>query len=304
MIERFYAFNVLIILRSVKKIRLITLIYGVKMNRLSTERRAQILRCLVEGNSIRSTVRITGAAKNTVTKLLVDVGKACAEYQNGTFRNLLCKRLQIDEIWSFCYAKKKNVPKDLKGKFGYGDVWTFTAICADTKLVPSWLVGSRNAETAYIFLKDLASRLKNKIQLTTDGHRIYFNTVDFAFGTNVDYAQLIKIYSRPSTGEKRYSPPEFIEAIPKHIFGNPDPKHISTSYAERQNLTMRMQMRRFTRLTNAFSKKVENLAHAVALHFIYYNFCRIHRSLRVTPAMEAGITDHVWSLENIVSLSE
>jgi len=272
------------------------------MNRLNTERRTQILRCLVEGNSIRSTVRITGAAKNTVTKLLVDVGKACAEYQNKTFRNLPCQRLQVDEIWSFCYAKQKNVPKELKGKFGYGDVWTFTSICADTKLVPSWLVGNRNVETAYVFLKDLASRMKNKVQLTTDGHKIYFNTVDFAFGTNVDYAQLVKIYGRPSTGEKRYSPPEFIEARPKQIFGNPDPKHISTSYAERQNLTMRMHMRRFTRLTNAFSKKVDNLAHAVALHFMHYNFCRIHRSLRVTPAMEADITNKLWSIRDIVGL--
>ena len=274
------------------------------MNRLNTEKRTQILRCLVEGNSIRSNVRITGAAKNTVSKLLVDVGKACAEYQNETLRNLPCKRLQIDEIWSFCYSKKKNVPKQYKDKFGYGDVWTFTAICSETKLAPCWLDGNRNYNTAYIFLKDLYSRLKNRVQLTADGHRIYLEAVDNVFGIDVDFAQLIKIYGQTSDGEKRYSPSNFIEAIPKYITGNPNPKHISTSYVERQNLTMRMSMRRFTRLTNAFSKKVENLAHAVALHFMYYNFCRIHQILRVTPAMEAGVSDKLWDIEDIVSLAE
>ncbi len=272
------------------------------MNKLGLERRAQIIRCLVDGCSIRATVRITGAAKNTVTKLLVDVGKACAEYQNKALRNLTCKRLQIDEIWSFCYSKQKNVPKQHKDKFGYGDVWTFTAIDADTKLVPSWLVGNRNAYTASIFLNDLASRLTNKAQLTSDGHKMYFEAVENAFGINIDYAQLIKIYGAPPEAEKRYSPAECIEVIPKHITGNPKPKHISTSYVERQNLTMRMNMRRFTRLTNAFSKKVDNLAHSVALHFMYYNFVRIHKTLEVTPAMEAGVTDHLWSVEDIVEL--
>jgi IS1 family transposase len=274
------------------------------MNRLCSRKRAQILRCLVEGNSIRSTVRITGAAKNTVTKLLVDVGKACAEYQNKTLRNLTCKRLKIDEVWSFCYSKQKNVPKKYKAKFGYGDVWTFTAIDAGTKLVPSWLIGTRNAYTASIFLKDLASRLKNKAQLTSDGHKMYLEAVESVFGINIDYAQLIKIYGTPPEAEKRYSPAECIEVISKHIIGNPKPKHISTSYVERQNLTMRMGMRRFTRLTNAFSKKVENLAHAIALHFMHYNFCRIHRTLRVTPAMEAGITDRLWNIEDIIDLAE
>ncbi len=274
------------------------------MNRLSTERRAQIIRCLVEGNSIRSTVRITGAAKNTVSKLLIDTGKACAEYQNETLTNLPCKTIQVDEIWSFCYSKQKNVPKQHKGQFGYGDVWTYTAICADSKLVPCWLIGKRDSDTAYVFMKDLAFRLKNRVQLTTDGHKIYFHAVESAFGTDVDYSMLIKIYGKSHNKEKRYSPSEFIEAIPKQISGNPDPKKISTSYVERQNLTMRMGMRRFTRLTNGFSKKVENLSYAVALHFMYYNFCRIHKSLRVTPAMEAGITDHVWSVNEIIELIE
>jgi hypothetical protein len=214
------------------------------MNRLNIERRAQILRCLVEGNSIRSTVRITGAAKNTVTKLFIDAGKACAEYQNETLKNLPCKRLQIDEIWSFCYAKQRNVPDQFKGKFGYGDVWTFSAICADTKIIPSWLVGLRNADTAYIFLRDLYSRLKNRVQLTSDGHNMYLNTVDYAFGLDVDYAMLIKIYgAAPKEDQRKYSPADYIESIPKHITGNPDPKHISTSYVERQNLTMRIGMR-------------------------------------------------------------
>ena len=274
------------------------------MNRLSTERRAQIIRCLVEGNSIRSTVRITGAAKNTVTKLLVDVGKACAEYQNENVRNLSCKRLQIDEIWSFCYAKKKNVPKQYRGEFGYGDVWTFTAIDADTKLVPAWLVGNRTINTASIFLNDLSSSLKNKPQLTTDGHKMYLIAVEDTFGIEVDYAQLIKIYGSSQEDEKRYSPAECIEVIPKHIIGNPEPKNISTGYVERQNLTMRMNMRRFTRLTNGFSKKVDNLTHAVALHFMYYNFVRIHKTLKVTPAMEAKVTDRLWDIEDVVNLAE
>jgi len=272
------------------------------MNRLSVERRALILKCLVDGNSMLATSRITGASKNTIKKLLIDIGTACAEYQNKTLRDLPCANLQIDEIWSFCYAKKKNVPKKFKGQFGYGDVWTFIAIDAKTKLVPSWLIGNRDAYTASIFLKDLSSRLKNKPQLTTDGHKMYLIAVEDTFGTEVNYAQLIKIYGSPQEAEKRYSPAECIEVIPKHIIGNPEPKHISTSYVERQNLTMRMNMRRFTRLTNGFSKKVENLAHSVALHFMYYNFVRIHKTLKVTPAMEANITNHLWSVTDIVNL--
>jgi IS1 family transposase len=245
---------------------------------------------------------MTDTAINTVVKLLVDVGKACAEYQNQTLRNLPCKRLQCDEIWSFCYAKAKNVPADKRDQFGYGDVWTWTAICADSKLVPAWLVGTRTAETGSIFMEDLASRLSHRVQLTTDGHKAYLDGIDGAFGIDIDYAMLVKIYGDTGEGPRRYSQPECIGCKTEVITGNPDPKHISTSYAERQNLTMRMSMRRFTRLTNGFSKKVENLAHAVSLHFMFYNFRRIHKSLRVTPAMEAGVTDHVWSLEEIAGL--
>lgn len=272
------------------------------MNRLDLRKRVQILGCLVEGNSIRATCRITDTAKNTVVKLLVDVGKACAEYQNQTLRNLPCKRIQCDEIWSFCYAKEKNVPPDLKGKFGYGDVWTWTAICADTKLVPCWLVGNRDAETATVFINDLASRLIHRVQLTTDGHRAYFEAIEGVFGADIDYATLVKLYGIEPEAEKRYSPAKCIGAKPQRITGNPNPAYISTSYAERQNLTLRMNMRRFTRLTNGFSKKVENLSHALSLHFMYYNFARIHRTLRITPAMQAGISNHLWSLEEIVEI--
>ncbi len=272
------------------------------MNKLSIERRARIIGCLAEGNSIRATARMTDSAKNTVVKLLVDIGQACAEYQDRTLRNLKCKRLQCDEIWSFCYAKEKNVPEDKKGQFGYGDVWTWTAICAESKLVPAWLVGDRTAETASVFMEDLASRFKHRVQLTTDGHKAYLEAVEGAFGADIDYVMLIKLYGEIIDGQRHYSPAECIGVKTQVISGNPERKHISTSYVERQNLTMRMSMRRFTRLTNGFSKKVENLAHAVSLYFMYYNFARIHQTLRVTPAMEAGVTDHVWSLEEIAGL--
>lgn len=272
------------------------------MNKLSTEKRAQILSCLVEGMGINATSRINKVSKNTVLKLLNDVGKACSEYQDKVFRNLKCKRLQCDEIWSFCYSKQKNVPKKYKNQFGYGDVWTWTAIDSKTKLVPSWLVGDRDGYTAYKFMKDLASRLKGRIQLTTDGHSTYLEAVEGAFGIDIDYAMLIKIYGKDPEGEKRYSPPKITDITIKTVKGNPDPEHISTSYVERQNLTMRMSMRRFTRLTNAHSKKIENHINAISLHFMYYNFCRIHQSLRVTPAMEAGVTDHLWDIEDIIKL--
>ena len=274
------------------------------MNRLSTEKRAQIIGCLVEGNSIRATVRMTGAAKNTVTKLLTDLGKACAEYQNEHLVNLNCKRVQVDEIWSFCYAKAKNVPEGKRGQFGYGDIWTWVAIDADTKLVPSYLVGTRDAEAATVFLADLHSRLAPgaRIQLTSDGHAPYISAVESTFGDDVDFAQLVKLYGTDPEMPRRYSPAKCLGATKSVVHGNPDPKHVSTSYSERQNLTMRMSMRRFTRLTNAFSKKWENLAAAVSLHFMHYNFARIHRTLKVTPAMEAGISDHVWSLEEIAAL--
>ncbi len=272
------------------------------MNKLPTQKRAQILGCLVEGNSIRATTRLTGASKNTVVKLLVEVGRACSEYQDKIMRNLDCKRLQCDEIWSFCYSKERNVPLDKKGQFGYSDVWTWTAIDADTKLVPSFMVGNRDGDAAKQFIDDLKSRLAHRVQLTTDGLKVYLDAVEEAFGADIDYAQLVKLYGTEPEGERKYSPPKCISAEKIPITGNPNGKHISTSYVERQNLTMRMSMRRFTRLTNAFSKKVENLAHAVALHFMYYNLGRIHKTLRVTPAMEAKVADHVWTLEEIAEL--
>ena len=271
------------------------------MNTLPLAKRAQILGLLVEGNSINATCRITGAAKATVLKLLADVGQACAEYQDKTLHNLPCKRVQCDEIWSFVGAKQKNVAQ---GAAGYGDVWTWTAICADTKLIASWMVGSRDGEAARMFMADLAPRLANRVQLTTDGHRAYLEAVEDAFGADVDYAMLVKLYGEPKgrEHERRYSPGECCGTIKQPIEGCPNPRHVSTSYVERQNLTMRMSMRRFTRLTNGFSKKIENHAHAVALHFMYYNFGRIHKTLRATPAMEAWIADHVWTLEEIAAL--
>jgi IS1 family transposase len=273
------------------------------MNRLSKEKQKMVIASLVEGNSIRATVRMTGVAKNTVTKLLADIGHACSEYQHKALRNLTCETIQCDEIWSFCYAKEKNVPEDLKGTFGYGDVYTWTAICAETKLVPSWYVGKRDVQAAKLFMDDLASRLAHRVQLTTDGLKAYLEAVEGAFGADIDYSQLIKIYGDEREADQiKYSPPVHTGSEKRPITGNPDPKKISTSYVERQNLTMRMSMRRFTRLTNGFSKKVENLEHAVALHFMHYNFCRIHQSLRVTPAMEAGVTDHVWDIEDILEL--
>jgi IS1 family transposase len=275
------------------------------MNRLTIEKRAQVISALVEGNSLRSVVRMTGAAMNTALKLLADVGQASLEYQNKAMRNLSCKRIQCDEIWQFCYAKEKNVPVEKRGQFGFGDVWTWVALCADTKIVPTWMVGGRDAGTAFAFMQDLAGRLSNRVQLTTDGHRAYLSAVEGAFGSEVDYAMLVKMYGNDSSkeSETRYSPAECIGCEMKAISGHPKIEHISTSYVERQNLPMRMSMRRFTRLTNGVSKKVENLGHSVALHYMWYNFARVHKTLRVTPAMEAGISDHVWSVEEIVRLA-
>lgn len=273
------------------------------MNKLSKERQTQIVKALVEGNSLRATARMCGANVNTVMWLLEDIGRACAEYQNKALRNLTCKRIQCDEIWSFCYAKQKNVPDELQGKFGFGDVWTWVALDADTKLVVCWRVGGRNAWHAQHFMHDVASRLTNRVQLTTDGHRVYLDAVEAAFGENIDYAMLVKLYSSDrAEGETRYSPPDFVQCRSVAIKGNPKQRHISTSYVERQNLTMRMQMRRFTRLTNAFSKKLENHSAAIALHYMHYNFCRIHQSLRITPAMAAGVTDHVWTIPEVIDL--
>lgn len=273
------------------------------MNRLKTEKRTQVIAALVEGNSVNATCRMTGVAKHTVLNLLRDLGCACAEYHNKTIRNLKVKRVQCDEIWAFCYSKDKNVPADKRGTFGFGDVWTWTAIDADSKLIISYLIGTRKASAALEFMKDLASRIANKFQLTTDGYRMYADAVEKAFGGDIDYAMLIKIFgSSGDVTESRYSPATCIGCRTGVLSGEPDPQHISTSFVERQNLTMRMGMRRFTRLTNGFSKKVENHGHAVALHFMHYNFCRIHKTLRVTPAMEAGLTDHVWGLDELCSL--
>jgi len=274
------------------------------MNRLPLAKRAQIIGLLCEGMSLRAASRLADVSINTVTKLLVDVGCAAAAYHDKTVRNLPCKRVQVDEIWSFVYSKQKNVSTAKRQDLAYGDVWTWTALCADTKLIPTWMVGGRDADYAKGFIADLADRLANRVQLTSDGHKPYLQAVEDAFGADVDYAMLVKIYGQSVEAEKRYSPAECIGCTKTKITGNPNPDHISTSYSERNNLTIRMHSRRFTRLTNAFSKKVENHAHAVALHVLFYNFARIHKTLRVTPAMAAGISDHVWSLEEIAALSD
>ncbi|MDO8614671.1 MAG: IS1 family transposase [Dehalococcoidia bacterium] len=273
------------------------------MNKLSNVRRGQVVRCLVEGNSIRATVRMTGVAKNTIVKLLVDLGEACAKYHADNVVEVPSYRIQCDEIWSFCYAKAKNVPTSKQGEFGYGDVWTWTAIDADSKLCVSWLVGGRDSGWALDFMDDVAARLQYRVQLTTDGHKAYLMAVEDAFGSDIDYAVLVKLYGRnPKEDEARYSPAVCTGIKIEKVAGDPDPAHISTSYVERQNLTMRMSMRRFTRLTNAFSKKVENLAAAVALHFMHYNFCRVHQTLKTTPAVASGLADHAWTIDEIVAL--
>jgi IS1 family transposase len=274
------------------------------MNQLDSAKRATVIAALVEGNSIRSVVRMTGVAKGTVTRILVEAGAACAEFQDEMLRDLPCRRLQCDEIWSFCYAKDKNVPATKKGDFGVGSVWTWTAIDADTKLIASWMVGSRDANAASAFMGDLSSRLRYRVQLTTDGHKPYLEAVEDAFGGNIDYAMLIKIYGDANTDEKRYSPAECTGIKIQPVVGNPNPKHISTSYVERQNLTMRMHMRRFTRLTNGFSKKVENHIAAISLHFMYYNFVKNHLTIRMTPAMAAGVTKQPMTIMDIVRLME
>lgn len=274
------------------------------MNKLDREARSRILHLLCEGNSIRAACRLTGASKKAVSKLMVDAGQAAAWYQDRVFRNLTCKRIQVDEIWAFVYAKQKNVPLAKSAPEGAGDVWTWTAIDADTKLIPSWFVGGRDSDAAMIFVDDLASRLANRVQLTSDGHKAYLEAVEGAFGADVDYAMLVKLYGPAPEGQRRYSPAECIGAHKEIIEGNPDPKHVSTSYAERSNLNIRMHTRRFTRLTNAFSKKVENHAHSVALFAMYYNFVRIHKTLRTTPAMAAKVTDRLWEIGDVVDVLE
>lgn len=273
------------------------------MNRLTNEERSRVLACLAEGNSIRATERMTGITKKAITRLNVELGRACEKFADKVMVNLQCTAIQCDEIWSFCYAKQKNVPAHLRGT-GAGDVWTWVAIDPATKLIPAWYVGNRTTMDAYRFLRNLSPRLANRVQVSTDGHRAYALAMKGAFhGAPVDYGTVVKIYAEP-WGEGKYSPGVVTGAKREIVFGAPIREEISTSHAERQNLTMRMQMRRFTRLTNGFSKKLENHRLAVALHFVHYNFVRIHSALRITPAMAAGLTDHVWSLAEIVGLLE
>ncbi len=275
------------------------------MNVLPENKRILVLKCLTEGMSMRATARVADVSRDTVTKLLIDAGKVCGAYQDAALRELPCRRIEVDEIWEFVYAKRKNVPRAKAAPPEAGDVWTWVAICADTKLIPSWRVGDRSGETAIDFMDDLRSRLANRVQLTSDGHGPYLEAVEGAFGGDVDYAMLVKLYGKggnPKNPETRYSPPQCIGARKRIVEGDPEWSKISTSYIERQNLTMRMSMRRFTRLTNAFSKKIENHCHAIALHFMHYNFCRLHRTIGVTPAMEAGVTDRLWEVADIVDL--
>jgi IS1 family transposase len=275
------------------------------MNRLTSEQRAKVISCLIEGCSIRSTVRMTGVAKKTVIRLVVEVGAFCADYQDRVFRNLNCQRMQVDECWSFVYAKEKNVTADIAEKNpGAGDAWLWAAIDADTKLVPCWLIAERDPISAREFIENLAGRLSNRIQLTSDGLKLYIKAVDRAFGGDIDYAMLIKVYGIANDGEKRYSPAVCLGCESRAVTGIPDPKHISTSYVERHNLSVRMTVRRFTRLTNAFSKKIQNHAAAVALGYFAYNFIKIHRTLRMTPAMAAGVTNRLWDVADLVSAWE
>lgn len=272
------------------------------MNKLDPKTRAQIITLLCEGMAIRAITRVTGASKNTVAKLLADLGRACAEYQDKVLRDLPCKRVQLDEIWSFVYAKNDNVKHAKAAPRDAGDAWTWTAICADTKLLITTLVGKRDTDYALHFVDDLRNRLANRVQVTSDGHRPYLQAMDTVFGEDADYAMLVKHYGSSPQAETRYSPAICTGATKKHVSGNPDPKHVSTSFAERQNLTMRMHMRRFTRLTNGFSKKLENHAYAVALHQMFYNFVRIHQTLKMSPAMAAGVTDKLWEMSDVVAM--
>lgn len=277
------------------------------MNKLSREKRALILRCFTEGVGVNATARMADVSKNTVLKLLADLGPVCAAYQREAFKSLSCKRLQCDEIWGFCAVKAKNVPAELKGVWGIGDVWTWTAVCAECRLVPAWLVGPRDGTAAQAFMLDLASRLSNRVQLTTDGNAVYLDAVETAFGAAIDYAMLVKLYGEPTgatTTERKYSPGECCGTRKGRICGRPDPRHISTSYAERLNLELRTKNRRLTRLTNGFSRKVANLEHSLAVGFMVYNFVRVHGSLRVSPAMEAKVADRLWSYEDVIEFLE
>lgn len=280
------------------------------MNRLSTADRVRVIAALVEGCSINSTVRMVGVSKPTILKFLVELGAKCQAFHDERVRGLTCRRVQCDEVWAFCHCKAKNVPADRKGMLGMGDVWTWGAIDADTKLMVSWMIGHRDAWTAHGFMRDVASRLANRVQLTTDAHHAYWDAVGRAFDDgenfNVDYAQLVKVYG--TTGERtaagKYSPPECVGTRREIVFGAPDPLHVSTSYIERSNLTVRMGARRYTRLTNAFSKKVENHGYMTSIFYTYYNWCRVHQTLRITPAMAAGLTDHQWEISELIDLVE
>jgi IS1 family transposase len=279
------------------------------MNKLTPTKRAAVLTALVEGNSIRSTVRMTGVAKNTIVRLLKDAGETCAAYQDQVIRNVASRRIQCDEIWSFVYGKDRNIPREVResSPFVVGSVWTWTAIDADSKLMVSWLVGQRNEQCAAEFINDLASRITGKVQMTTDGLKLYINAIEGAFGGAIDYAMLTKLYGasgNDNSAETRYSPGRIKGSELAIMSGVPDRKHISTSYVERANLTMRMSMRRFTRLTNAFSKKFENHCYSVSLHMFWYNFIRIHQTIRCTPAMAAGVTDQLWEMSDLVALIE
>ncbi|HEY6323251.1 MAG TPA: IS1 family transposase [Thermoanaerobaculia bacterium] len=272
-------------------------------NVLSTPKRVQIVAALIEGMSVRATARMVDVSKDTVAKLNLELGEACIRFMDETLRDLPCRRLQVDDAWAFCFAKAKNVHPEKQGVFGYGDIWAFTAVDAETKLIPTFLIGSRDAGCATEFMQDLASRLVNRVQLTTDGHKMYLSAVDEAFGGGIDFAQLVKMYGKAPEGpEVRYSPAECIGCERIGITGQPDPKHVSTSYVERHNLTLRMGIRRYTRLTNAHSKKLRNHTAALGLFLCYYNFCRIHQSIRCTPAMAAGVSKRVWSIGDLVAL--
>ena len=272
------------------------------MNKLTVSERAKILRLLIEGMSLRAIARATDASINTISRLLVQAGEACAAYHDATVRNVSSKRVQVDEIWNFTYAKQKNVARAKAAPEHAGDTWTWTALDADAKLIVSWLIGGRDAGYATEFMQDLAGRLAGRVQLTSDGHRAYLSAVEDAFGADIDYAMLVKHYGDAPEGQRRYSPAVCTGATRLSVTGDPDESHISTSYVERQNLTMRMSMRRYTRLTNAFSKKLANLEHHVALYFVHYNFCRVHKTLRTSPAMAAGVADTLHDMEWIVGL--
>jgi IS1 family transposase len=275
------------------------------MNRLSAQERSRVIGCLIEGCSIRATVRMTGVAKKTVMRLLVEVGEVCADYQDQVFRNLRSKRLQLDEMWSWIYCKDKNRTEEIARKNpDAGDVWLWVCVDADSKLVPSWRLGQRDLATAKDFVDDIAKRVKGRVQITTDALRTYVNVIEDAFGGQADYAQLHKVYSAPQENETRYSPARCTGCSMKEVSGRPNYRHVSTSFVERQNWTVRTNMRRYTRLSNGFSRKLENHAAATALNYFAYNFIKIHRTLRTSPAMAAGVTDRLWSVEDLVALWE